>query len=168
MLPYAWDRMGHHLAQINIGRFRLPIDHPANADFVDSLDRVNALADAQPGFVWRLQGEGSSAIDIRAFDDPHVALNMSVWTGLEALADFVYRNSEHRAIMRRRREWFDRMEVYMALWWVPEGHIPTVAEGKAALDTLAAEGPSPRAFLFNRPFPAPGTGDVTPVLDECA
>jgi hypothetical protein len=161
--------MEHHLAQINIGRFRRPLDDPANADFMAALDRVNALADAHPGFVWRLVGEGSSAIDVRAFDDPQMAVNMSVWTDLESLADFAYRHPEHRAIMRRRREWFERMDTYMALWWVPAGHIPTVAEGKERLATLAHRGSTAEAFLFHRPFPAPGaTTAVDPVLDECA
>jgi hypothetical protein len=161
--------MTYHLAQINVGRFRRPIDHPANADFMAALDRVNALADDHPGFVWRLVGEGNNAVDVRAYDDPQMAVNMSVWTDLESLAEFAYRNPDHRAIMRRRREWFERMDTYMALWWVPAGHIPTVAEGRARLDTLARLGPSPEAFLFHRPFPAPGANaTVDPVLDECA
>ena len=49
--------MKYHLAQLNIARFVKPADHPDNADFVNNLDRVNAVADAQPGFVWRLVGE---------------------------------------------------------------------------------------------------------------
>jgi hypothetical protein len=160
--------MTFHLAQINIARFRLPIDHPANADFINNLDRVNALADAQPGFVWRLTGEGNSAIDVRAFDDPNIAVNMSVWEGLEALASFVYRNAEHLAIMRRRREWFDKMDVYQALWWVPAGTVPTAAEGRARLETLARVGPSPEAFLFDRPFPAPDASTISPIVEKCA
>ena len=160
--------MEYVLAQINVGRFRAPIADPVNADFIANLDRINALAELAPGFVWRLVGAGNSALDIRAFDDPNIAVNMSVWTGLDALADFVYRNEEHRQIMRRRREWFDRMEFHMALWWVAAGHHPTVAEGKARLETLSRIGPSPEAFLFNRPFPAPNHTPISPRLDQCA
>jgi hypothetical protein len=160
--------MTHHLAQINIAKFRLPADHPVNADFIANLDRVNALAEAQHGFVWRLKGEGNSAIDLHAFDDPNIAVNMSVWTGLDALADFVYRNPGHIEIMRRRREWFDKMEVTLALWWIPVGHVPTVAEGKERLETLARLGPTPAAFLFRQPFPAPDTATISPILDQCA
>lgn len=147
--------MLYQLAQINIATFRAPISDPVNAGFMANLDRVNALAEAAPGFVWRLVGEGNDAMDIRAFDNPDTVVNMSVWTDVESLADFAYRNVEHREIMRRRREWFDRMEFHLALWWVPAGHRPTIAEGKARLDALSRQGPSEYAFLFNKRFPAP-------------
>lgn len=159
---------GYQLAEINIARFREPIDHPANADFVAALDSVNAIADAFDGFVWRLAGDGNDALDIRAYDDPHVAVNMSVWRDLDALAGFTYRNPEHLAIMRRRKEWFDRMELYVVLWWVPAGHIPTVEEGKARLELLRHHGTHADAFTFRTPFPAPDSGGIEPVLDTCA
>ena len=89
--------MNWHLAQVNIGRFIKPVEDPANADFVNALDHVNALADAAPGFLWRLKGEGSGAIDIKPFPDPQMAINMSVWESVEALAAFVYRNMDHRS-----------------------------------------------------------------------
>ncbi|HEY2753386.1 DUF3291 domain-containing protein [Phenylobacterium sp.] len=159
---------GFHLAQINIGRLLAPVDHPKLADFVANLDRINALADGQPGFVWRLTGEGGDATDIRPVeDDPMVAINMSVWTDLDALAAFVYRTA-HREVMRRRREWFEGMETYMTLWWVPLGHRPTPAEGMARLAILERLGPGPEAFTFRNPFPAPDASSVAPILDECA
>ena len=74
--------MSHHLAQINIAKFRLPIEHPVNTDFLNDLDRINAIAEQQPAFVWRFVGEGNSAIDVKAFGDPNVAVNMSVWTDM--------------------------------------------------------------------------------------
>lgn len=62
---------GYHLAQINIGRFIKPQDDSANADFMNALDAVNAIADASPGFIWRLVGEGNNAADIEvSADDP--------------------------------------------------------------------------------------------------
>lgn len=158
----------HHLAQINIGRLKTPMDAPETAGFADNLDRINALAETQSGFVWRLTGEGNNATDIHMFDDPLHLLNMSVWTDLDALAAFVYR-SDHRGVMRRRAEWFHKMELFMCLWWVPAGHEPTPQEGGARLDVLRRRGPSPEAFTFREPFPAPGA--ITPpasVLDECA
>lgn len=160
--------MEYALAEINIARFRAPIADPVNAEFIANLDRINMLAELAPGFVWRLVGTGNSALDIRAFDDPNIAINMSVWTDLDALADFVYRNEGHRQIMRRRKEWFDRMEFHMALWWVAAGHQPTVAEGKTRLETLSRIGPSPEAFRFNKPFPAPNDIPISPRLDQCA
>ena len=54
----------YHLAEINIGRLRAPVGDPLIADFVANLDRINALADASPGFVWRLTGEGDNATDV--------------------------------------------------------------------------------------------------------
>ena len=160
--------MSFHLAQLNIARFRLPQAHPANKDFIDSLDRVNAVAESQPGFVWRFTGDGNDAMDVQAFDDPHVAVNMSVWTDLEALAAFVYRNEAHLGIMRRRREWFDRISFHLVLWWVPAGHAPTLDEALARLAELEAKGPSPRAFTFRQPFPPTDEDTVEPVLDDCA
>lgn len=159
---------GFHLAQINVGRLRAPVDHPMIADFKANLDRINALADGAPGFVWRLVGEGGNATDIQPrADDPLFAINMSVWTDMDALAGFVYR-SAHRDIMRRRREWFEHMDVYMALWWVPAGHTPSIEEGLAKVDLLERLGPTPAAFTFKTPFPRPDGVPATPVLDECA
>jgi heme-degrading monooxygenase HmoA len=161
--------MKYHLAQVNIGRFIRPVEDPANADFVDALDQVNALAEASPGFVWRLTGDGNNATDIKPFpDDPNMAINMSVWESVDALAAFVYRNMDHRGVMRRRREWFEEMKVYMALWWVPAGTLPTIEDAKAKLALLERLGPTQEAFTFRQPFAAPSGDDVAPVLDECA
>jgi hypothetical protein len=159
----------HHLAQINIGRLRAPVDDPMIADFKASLDRINAIADAAPGFVWRLTGEGNDATDIRpSADDALLAVNMSVWESVAALGAFVYR-SDHLPVMRRRAEWFEKMELFMCLWWVPAGHIPTVAEGLARLESLRRLGPTAEAFTFKDPFPAPDAAEPPlPVLDECA
>ena len=160
--------MNFHLAQLNIARFRLPQEHPGNADFIGNLDRVNAVAEAQPGFIWRLTGEGNDALDLQAFDDANIAVNMSVWADMETLAAFVFRNDAHREIMRRRREWFDKIDFYLVLWWIPEGHTPTIEEAKAKLALLEQQGPGREAFTFRQPFPKPNGDAIDPVLDECA
>lgn len=158
----------YHLAQINVGRLLRPVDHPQIADFTNNLDRINALADGMPGFVWRLVGEGNNATDLQPRpDDPLFAVNMSVWTNLDALAAFVYR-TDHRDIMRRRRDWFEAMAIYMCLWWVPAGHIPTVEEGLERLAVFESLGPTVEAFSFRHPFPTPDNLPVTPILDKCA
>jgi hypothetical protein len=54
--------------------------------------------------------------------------------------------------MSRRREWFERMQTYMVLWWVPAGHQPSVEEAKQRLDLLQAKGASAEAFTFKKPF----------------
>lgn len=123
--------------------------------FVERLAPINALADDSPGFVWRLQTEEGDATAIRAFDDDRLIVNMSVWTSLETLSDFVYR-SAHVEVMRRRREWFHSMaEPFMTLWWIPAGTIPTLEEAEERLHHLRAHGPSPRAFTFRDPYPNP-------------
>ena len=151
-----------HLAQVNIGRLRAPMDAPATKAFADALDEVNALADTAPGFVWRLQTEDGNATAVRPYDDDMILVNMSVWTSVEALADFVYR-SDHAAFLRRRREWFDRMETPIAtMWWVPAGHRPPVAEAVARLEHLTAHGPTSHAFTFRQPFAPDGGGGLAP------
>lgn len=160
--------MNYHLAQLNIARFRLPQEHPDNSEFIENLDRVNAIAESQNGFVWRLTGDGNDAMDIQAFDDPNIAANMSLWSDLESLGSFVYRNKEHRDIMRRRGEWFDKVDFYLVLWWVKEGHTPTLEEAKDRLELLSKTGPSEKAFTFKQPFAAPNKDKANPILDECA
>ena len=148
--------MNYQLAQLNLAKCRLPILHSANKDFVNNLDQVNAVADAHPGFVWRLKGEGNSATELIAFDDPSIITNLSVWKDLESLSDFVYRSEAHKTIMRRRREWFDKMELYLVLWWVPEGYRPDVAEAQERLALLGEQGATVDAFTFREAFLPPG------------
>jgi heme-degrading monooxygenase HmoA len=144
-----------HLAQINVARLVAPIDAPEITEFVAALDPVNARADQAPGFVWRLQTEEGNATAIHAFDDPLVIVNLSVWESLEALEAFVYGDEGHRAVLRRRREWFERpAEAPTALWWIPAGTIPTVAEAATRLEHLRAHGPTAEAFTFRDRFSA--------------
>ena len=149
----------YQLAQVNIA---LPVELLTSqrlAEFVALLEPVNALADAAPGFVWRLQTEDGDATAVRAFDDDRLIVNMSVWESVESLRDFVYRNPEHRAIMRERRRFFVHLrEAIQVLWWVPAGHIPTVEEAEERLELLRAHGPTPEAFTFRVNFPPPGAG----------
>ncbi len=147
---------GFHLAQVNIARLKEPLDSPLLEDFVAALAPINAIADASEGFVWRLQTDDGDATSIRAFDDDQLIVNMSTWESFEALGDYVYR-SGHTGVMRQRRRWFEQMrEMYMALWWVPAGHRPSVAEAEERLQHLQTHGPTPRAFTFRAPFSPPG------------
>lgn len=141
-----------HLAQANVAQARAPITDPIMKGFVSQLDHVNALADEAPGFVWRLQTEDGNATAIRAFGDPTIMINMSVWESIEQLHDFVYR-PEHRGPMGDRRKWFLKMErPHTVLWWIPAGELPTVADAEARLDLLRDFGPTPDAFTFARRF----------------
>lgn len=141
----------YHLAQLNIGKIKYPLDDPRIADFVNNLAKINALAEESPGFVWRLQDDNGNATSILAFDDPDLLLNMSVWESADALKAYVYK-TEHGDFLRRRHEWFERMMPYMVMWWVPAGHIPTVDEAKARLTHLTEHGDSPYAFTFRKLF----------------
>ncbi len=149
----------YHLAQFNIARFRKPMDHPDLAGFVEMLDPLNHQADSAPGFVWRLTDEGSNdATSITHYDDPLQLLNLSVWTDVGALRNYVYR-TEHAAMVRRRDEWAEAMESnYLVLWWVPAGHRPDVVEADARLELVRAHGPTPEAFTFGTSFPPPNAG----------
>jgi Domain of unknown function (DUF3291) len=141
-----------HIAQINVASFRAPRGSPVNAEFEAALDEVNALAEASPGFIWRMKGEGENA-DGAVFDDPSIIINLTVWETVEDLAAFAYRNVTHRGVMRRRKEWFVELPAYLALWWVPAGHVPSLVEARARLDLIASLGPTPEAFDFRTPFP---------------
>lgn len=143
------------LAQVNIGRLLAPVESPQIADFMAALDEINALADSSPGFVWRLQTAEGNATSLHSFDDPLIISNMSVWESIEALRAFTY-SSAHTSVMSRRREWFEKYATaYMALWWVPAGHRPTIDEAKERLALLDRLGPTGDAFTFRVSFGAP-------------
>jgi hypothetical protein len=146
-----------HLAQVNVGRIAAPLDSETMYGFTSRLDEINALADGWPGFVWRLQGEGDSATDLRPFEDDSILVNLSVWESVNALRDYVYR-SDHVKVLRERRQYFLPMkEAFTALWWVPAGHLPGTDEAWQRLLHLREHGPTPHAFTFGQPF-----GPVTP------
>ena len=135
---------GYQLAQLNIGIIKGPMDSPIMAEFAANLDRINALAESAPGYVWRLQTEEGDATALRPLGD-NVLVNMSVWDDVAALNRYVYKTA-HVEVMRRRKEWFERMaEAYLALWWVPGGHRPSIEEALQRLETLRSLGPTPRA-----------------------
>lgn len=159
----------YQLAQVNIARMLAPLDDPIMAGFVEKLDEINVLADSHPGFVWRLQSAEGNATSIRAYEDESILLNMSVWTSLERYADYVYKTA-HREVMKQRRQWFEKFDgLYTAIWWVPEGHIPTVIEARERLEYLRAHGESSFAFTLKKPFPPADliASDITPIFDEC-
>jgi hypothetical protein len=160
---------GYQLAQINIATLKAPLDSPELKDFVDNLDRINALAEESDGFVWRLKGDGNDATSLRPLGE-NVIVNMSVWRDVESLRNYVYK-SAHVEILRRKREWFTRpTEAIYVLWWVPAGHQPTVEEAVVRLLHLRAHESTAEAFNFGEAFPAPDAASgATPVSfkDSC-
>lgn len=143
----------YHLAHVNIGRIKGPIDGPVMAGFMARLDEVNAVAESSPGFVWRLKTESNNATYFRPYpEDDTVLINMSVWESVEALQNYVYK-SAHRELLKQRKDWFEQFTgVYLALWWVPVGHNPSIDEAKKRIAHLEAHGPSQFAFTFKNVF----------------
>ena len=148
--------MSYHLAQLNIAQMRESLDHPVMADFVAALDRINAIADNSPGFVWRLQSEEGNATEYRPYEDERILVNMSVWDSVKSLHDYVYR-SEHAQFIAKRKKWFERpTSPIQVLWWIPAGHIPTPEEAKTRLELLTKQGATAEAFTFKTMFLPPG------------
>ncbi|HET9408119.1 MAG TPA: DUF3291 domain-containing protein [Candidatus Sulfotelmatobacter sp.] len=142
----------YHLAQVNIGKMRGALEDPIMKGFVERLDEINALADRSPGFVWRLAVPGGNATYLRPYDDDRIIFNMSVWESVESLKDYVYRTA-HKELVRQGKEWFEKFAgSYMAMWWVPIGHIPSIDEAKKRLAHLEAHGPTEFAFTFKKVF----------------
>jgi hypothetical protein len=151
-MPERW-----HIAQYNLAKLRAPLDDPLLADFVEAIDRINHLGDASPGFVWRHQTEDGNSTSVRPRNDTSIIINFTVWESIESLFEFTY-HSDHVEVYRKRRKWFEHVEwAYLALWWIPAGHIPTVEEGEERLRHLDAHGPTPHAFTFKKRFPAPAS-----------
>jgi hypothetical protein len=154
-LPKEPSVSRYQLAQLNVGTIKGPIDSPVMAEFVANLDRINALAEQSPGFVWRLKTDEGNATSLSTPLGENVIPNMSVWEDVASLNHYVYKTA-HVEIMKRRKEWFERMhDAYMVLWWVPHGHRPTVDEAVERLRHFRAFGATPHAFSFRDAHPAP-------------
>lgn len=147
-----------HLAEFNIATLHQPLDAEENAEFVAALDPINALAEATPGFIWRLQDdEGASAsyVAVDGIDNELTIVNMSVWADLESLRHFITR-SGHATYLRRRSEWFEKPSAPTTVcWWIDEGTTPTAEEGFQRLQELTANGPSERGWPLHKPHPKP-------------
>ena len=145
---------GVHIAQLNIGRLHHSLDSEETAEFNAALGPINALAEATPGFVWRLvddDGQSSSFVRLPGEGDPLMIVNMSVWSDLESLEHFMYR-SGHSSYLRRRREWFERSEVATSVcWWIPVGEIPDLADAHRRLLHLREHGPTVEGWPVKHP-----------------
>jgi hypothetical protein len=144
-----------HLAQLNIANAKASMDSPVMAGFVARLDEIHELSDKSKGFVWRWESESIDSSVVEVFGDPKLLVNLSLWESVHDLKHFVYK-TVHVELIQGRAEWFDDMpEMHQVLWWVPVGHIPSVAEAKEKLELLRAEGPTAKAFSMAHSFPLP-------------
>ena len=146
----------YQLAQINIARMKgVDINDPIMTEFVENLDRVNALAESSAGFVWRLKDENNNATSVNPYNDEQVIINISVWESIETLENFVYKTF-HTDFLKRRREWFQTFgKAYTAMWWIEKDQFPTIEEAVAKLDFLQNNGASTVVFDFRNKFNAP-------------
>lgn len=138
-----------HLAELNVGRLVAPTDDPRVAEFMSNLDRINGLAERLPGFVWRMKGEGgpnTGNTDAKIAGDPRHVPNLTLWESVETLEHFVW-NTVHRSFYERRAEWFEVLgSMHFVMWWVPEGHRPSLDEALARLAYREAHGDTDEAF----------------------
>jgi heme-degrading monooxygenase HmoA len=131
-----------HLAQVNIGRLAYDKDAPEVAEFMQNLDRVNAMAERMPGYVWRVKDETGNATALPFDGDATMIANVTVWENIESLQAFVFQTA-HSRFYRKRGEWFEKLDrPHFAMWWVRQGHRPDYAEAAAKLRQLEQEGPS--------------------------
>ena len=146
----------YQIAQINVARMHgVNINDPIMKEFVDNLDKVNALAESSEGFIWRLKDENNNATSINPYNDAQVIINISVWQAIEDLENFVYKTF-HTDFLRRRKEWFQTYgKVSTAMWWVPAGQFPSVEEAIAQLGYLQQNGASEKVFDFRKKFDVP-------------
>jgi hypothetical protein len=144
------NSVAYQLAELNVARIRASLDDPRMREFVDNLKAINALAEASPGFVWRLKDDDTGdATEFKICDDPDTIVNLSVWESVEFLKDYVY-HSHHAVFLRRRKEWFTLMgKPYFVMWWLPAGHRPTLDEAADRLQYFRTHGNSPYAFNIN-------------------
>src|SRR5262249_15231964 len=151
-----------HLAQVNIARTRVAFQHPSMADFVSRVDGMNRLAEQSRGFVWRLRGSEATPDKLRVFENYFVPFeldrffyNMSVWESVDGLREYVFKSS-HIELLRGKDRWMDSFErASLAMWWVPAGHQPTIAESAERLRSVEQKGATPFAFTFQKIFPPP-------------
>jgi hypothetical protein len=140
---------GRHLAELNVGRLVAPTDDPRVADFMSALDRINGMGKRMPGFVWMMEGSGEPGTgntETKIGGDPQYVSNLTVWESVAALENFAF-NTVHRKFYERRAEWFEVLgERHFVMWWVPQGHRPTLDEALERLDHLKKHGDSDHAF----------------------
>jgi hypothetical protein len=146
----------YQLAEINVARMKgVNINDPIMQEFVDNLERVNAIAENSEGFVWRLKDDSGNATSINPYNDEQVAINISVWESIETLENFVYKTF-HTNFLKRRRVWFQTYgKVYTAMWWIPEGEFPSAQDAVDKLNALQKNGATEAVFDFRNKFEKP-------------
>jgi hypothetical protein len=154
------------LVFLTLGPLREPRTHDRSKGFFDRVPATFGAAERSEGFIARSSRDPDSGR--YGWGDPvcptflpqdlheHLVHTLSLWRDLESVYAFAY-SDLHAEALRLRREWFDEPKCpnYVA-WWTADGHTPSVREATDRLEQLHAEGPTPAAFNFKRPFDAHG------------
>ncbi|MFJ2538803.1 DUF3291 domain-containing protein [Pseudomonas sp. NPDC087614] len=140
------------LAQFDLVKPRYPKTDPRMNSFYESTRYVNNLAEQHPGFIWRELNEDQALLD--ELWGKGYLYTLSVWTSPESLKDFLYK-TPHNEFRKRGAEWFLPIsKPRVVMWWVEEGHIPTLKEAHEKMQILYEVGPSYQAFdLKNSSLP---------------
>jgi hypothetical protein len=154
--------MNYHLAHANIAWMHGTMDEPVMAGLVSRIDEITQLAEASKGFIWRVPNSEATPesyevfrTDFPGFDPARFFYNMSVWESVEDLREYTL-FSAHTEMIHERRQWLDSIAgVNVALWWIPAGHRPTVAESAERLRHVREFGPTPHAFTLRKAFSRP-------------
>jgi hypothetical protein len=140
---------GTHIAEFNIGRLIAPTDDPRVADFMGALDMVNNLGKRMPGFVWMMEGSGEPGTgntENSIGGDPQLVANLTVWEDVQGLEHFVF-NTVHKQFYDRRADWFQILSgQHFVMWYVEQGHKPTLDEANKRLAYKDKHGDSDYAF----------------------
>jgi hypothetical protein len=144
-----------HLAQVNIAWMHGAIDDPVMAVLASRMGEINRVAEESPGFVWRLPAPDVThdalepfSADFPGFHRERFFYNMSVWETLEDLRAYTF-HSAHAELLNERHQWVDHIAgASVALWWIPIGHRPSIAESAERLRSVRSLGPTPYAFTL--------------------
>ncbi|APV40056.1 hypothetical protein PFAS1_12115 [Pseudomonas frederiksbergensis] len=132
------------LAQFDLVQPRYRKDNPLMTGFYESVRYVNNLAEQHPGFIWRELNEDQTLLD-ELWGEGYL-YTLSLWKSPEALKDFLYK-TPHNEFRKRGGEWFIPItKPRVVLWWVDEGHTPTLSEAHQKMQILYELGPSHQAF----------------------
>ena len=147
-----------HLAEFNIGTLKYDWEHPRIADFLNNLDRVYGIAQRSPGYLWHLSGDDMEEAQVDPDGvlggNPRTASTLSVWQDAASLEHFTF-NTVHKQFYDRKDEWYDPAEQVwdghrLVMWWVAEGHRPSVSEAVERLGHLVEHGDTDKAFGWSR------------------
>lgn len=147
-----------YLAQFNIAWMKFPYDDPRFDPFKAWLKSLHALANADPDFVWRYEGERDNDGYIKPYpEQPLVLGNLSIWRNFRSLKEFTFTDG-HLEIMRHKRDWFEPPDdrPYSVMWWMVEKDVgfycDPLTAAKKRLEILKTFGPGPAAFTFKNPW----------------